>query len=395
MSSVYVHIPFCRDRCTYCSFPTVPDDPSRHRPLVEGILAEAERAAPTARLRSLYIGGGTPGLLSPKDLQRLLTGLERRFGWEPGIEITLEANPANVDSGALAAWADLGVNRVSLGIQTFHDATLRSLARQHDASDSHRALSLLSREWSATWSADLLVGWRGQTPDDLDRDMRRLLEHRPPHVSVYRLTIEPRTALHQLSRLGQEVALAVDQADVLDPRWSESLQSAGYERYEVSNFATKGHRSRHNQVYWANASYLGLGPGAASSLHPFRWRNRSDSDAWLASVGSGRSIRESCEHIAALPRLLESLAIGLRTKDGLPTAELDRRFTPAWRDVLRRAGATLLASSLLVCDDARLYVPGEHLTKADGIMREFVSHLSPPGPAAEPNLHSLAGSSQQ
>jgi oxygen-independent coproporphyrinogen-3 oxidase len=376
VSSVYVHIPFCRDRCTYCSFPTVPDDPAQHRPFVEGVIAEARRAPPTAPLRSLYLGGGTPGLLRRADLERLLDGLAGRFGLEQDAELTLEANPTNVTEEALTDWAGLGVNRVSLGVQTFDDATLKSLARWHDAEDARRALTLLTEGWSASWSADLLVGWRGQTPEDLDRDIDGLLAHQPPHVSVYRLTVEPRTPLQQLATAGRIVALPDDQADVLDPHWSSRLQAAGYERYEVSNFAVEGRRSRHNQVYWANASYLGLGPGAASSLHPLRWRNRRDPSAWLAALESGTSVRDACERVAPGPRLLESLAIGLRTKDGLPTATLDARFTPAWRDLLLRAGRDLLDAGMLVCDEARVVVPSDHLIKVDGILRELIYRLS-------------------
>jgi oxygen-independent coproporphyrinogen-3 oxidase len=340
------------------------------------VLAEAAAAASTAPLRSLYLGGGTPGLLSRPDLERLLVGLEERFGLEPGAEVSLEANPTNLTPGALEGWAALGVNRLSVGVQTFHDATLKSLARRHNAADSRRALGLLSEHWEASWSADLLVGWPDQGPDDLDRDVEGLLEHGAPHISVYRLTVEPRTALDALSRAGRVVTLSDGRADLLDSIWSERLRSAGFERYEVSNFAVPGHRSRHNQVYWANSSYLGLGPGAASSAHPLRWRNRSKPEEWLSAVQAGRSVREACEQVAPLPRLLESFAIGLRTSDGLAVESLDRRFTPAWRALLDRAGLDLLASGLLVCDEARLYVPEAHLVKVDSILKEFISHLS-------------------
>jgi len=394
VSSVYVHIPFCRDRCTYCSFPTVPDDPAQHRPVVEGVIAEAARAAPTSSLRSLYLGGGTPGLLGKEDLERLLDGLSERFGLEPGAEITLEANPTNVTAESLAAWAELGVNRVSLGVQTFDDPTLRSLARRHDAADARRSLALLAEHWSASWSADLLVGWRGQAPEDLDRDIEGLLEHDPPHVSVYRLTVEPRTPMQQLATKGRIVHLADDQADLLDPHWAARLQAAGYERYEVSNFALEGRRSRHNQVYWANASYLGLGPGAASSVHPLRWRNRRDPAAWLAALETGRSVREACEHVAPLPRLLESLAIGLRTRDGLPTATLDLRFTPAWRDLLHRTTEHLLDSGMLTWEGDRVFIPGEHLVKVDGILRDLIYRLSRIDDDAAANHPHIAGISR-
>ena len=372
-TAVYVHVPFCRDRCVYCAFPTVPDDPSAHAALVDAVLLEAApRREGLPPLTSLYLGGGTPGLLAPAELQRLLAGLPSRSS---GAELTLEVNPANVDSDALSSWSDLGINRVSIGIQTFRDDVLKMLARRHDGARASQALALLATDWPRDWTADLLVGWTGQGADDADLDVRRLLEFEPPHVSVYGLTVEPLTILARQQASGVAVTAPPDSLPDLDDAWSRRLETAGLERYEVSNFARGGGRSRHNQAYWTNRSYLGFGPGAASSVHPLRWSNERDPAAYQRLVQAGRSARAHAERLTPEQRLLESLAIGLRTLDGLELAELDRRFGAAWRPLVEQAAREALPPDTLQWHAERLFLAPRDLVKVDRITAELAARL--------------------
>ncbi len=370
-SSVYVHIPFCRDRCTYCAFATLADDPARHRELVEALELEAARASHAslgiAPLQTLYLGGGTPALLAPALLARLLGSLKDRFGLSPGAEITLEANPTDVDAAALASWHEVGITRLSVGIQTFRDDVLAGFGRHHDGGVARAALQRVAQRWGGDWSADLLVGWLGQQPEDVRDDIEALLGFDPPHVAVYGLTIEPHTVLARLRAAGHAVAAPEASHPDLDRAWSEPLERAGYQRYEVSNHCRDGRRSRHNQVYWANASYVGLGPGASSSVHPHRWSNHRDLDRYLVAV-SGVGPRVSCEIVSPEARLLESLAVGLRTADGLPTVELDRRFTPAWRDALGGSLAELFAAGALLEAGGFLRLPASGMPTVDRLM---------------------------
>jgi oxygen-independent coproporphyrinogen-3 oxidase len=374
-AAVYVHVPFCWDRCAYCAFPTVADNPARHSQLVDALLAEAAYAPGVGPLLSLYLGGGTPGLLAPELLKLIINSCRRLFGLTQNVEITLEVNPANVAVHSLAAWADLGVTRISLGVQTFQDETLRALGRRHDAAAAVSALQALSTKWRGTWSADLLVGWAGQESESLESDMERLADFRPPHVSVYGLTVERGTPLASRAARGLAVTAPTDLLEAFDDAWSQRLAALSYERYEVSNFALPGHRSLHNQAYWNNASYLGLGPGAASSLHPHRWVNRADFGGYLAAAHAGHGLRASVEHLEPAARLLETLAIGLRTRDGLSVSALRRRFGPECRAVIESAAATLLGAGLLTMDDRRLVIPFPHLTKADRIVLELALKL--------------------
>ena len=378
-ASVYVHLPFCRERCLYCSFPTVADDPSAHGPLIDAVLTEARRylghdGSPHG-LQTLYIGGGTPGLLAPTELRRLLVGLAAHWPVMHDVEITLEANPANITVESLAEWAGMGITRLSLGVQTFRDDVLKRLGRRHDAATAERALQAIGRGWHRTWSADLLAGWAGQRARDLDADLSRLVAAAPPHVSVYALMVEDGTPLAAQRAAGRRVAVSAALEPALDARCAERLGQAGLERYEVSNYARPGHRSRHNQVYWADESYLGLGPGAASSIHPHRWVNRADLAGYLEAVRFGHSVRTSAELVGPESRLVEVLGVGLRTRNGLACRTLDRRFGSGTSNAIAAAASALVDANLLRCAET-IAVPEHALARADSIIAELIVQLS-------------------
>ena len=181
----------------------MPDDPDAHDSLVDGVLQEAARRPEWAPQTTIYLGGGTPGLLAPETLEQLLVGLRATAPFASGAEVTLEVNPTNVSTAALADWESLGITRLSVGVQTFRDDVLRGLARLHDGPGARHALDAVRDAWSATWSADLLMGWHGQSQADAAKDVAELLQWRPPHVSVYGLTIEPGTPLARRQDQGQ------------------------------------------------------------------------------------------------------------------------------------------------------------------------------------------------
>jgi oxygen-independent coproporphyrinogen-3 oxidase len=394
-ASLYVHLPFCRERCLYCAFPTVADEPALHGPLIDAVLAEARRLhaqhSDLGPIETLYLGGGTPGLMPTPLLERLVAGLRATWSFQSDVEITLEANPTNVSMHSLSAWEALGVTRLSVGVQTLRDDVLARLGRRHDSADAQRALGVVAASWRHTWSADLLAGWAGQSVAQLDEDITRLVAVGPPHVSVYALTVEDGTPLAALQRAGRQVAVSGGLQPALDERCTARLGEAGYERYEVSNFARPGQRSRHNQVYWADRSYLGLGPGAASSIHPHRWVNRADLPGYLAAAREGRPLRTSAELVSPASRLVEVLGVGLRTRDGLEAAAIDRRFGPGVADDITVGGEALVAAGLLDCGaragggtgseggaggGLRIRIPEACLSRADAIVAELIVALS-------------------
>lgn len=382
LSSVYVHVPFCRDRCSYCAFATVADDPQLHARTTRALLTELSRHAPEQSWRTIYLGGGTPSLLAPELLDELLSGLRAATPDGPAPEeITLEANPANVTRERLASWAALGVTRVSLGVQTFHDEALRRLGRLHDAAGARAALELLATDWPGTWSADLLLGWEHQQPELLDADLAALAEFRPPHLSAYPLEIEPGSQISHAVQNNRINTSKISHLHIDAHRHATHLEPAELRRYEVSNFARAGHESRHNRVYWANAEYLGLGPGACSSRGRLRWANRRDTRDWLARVEAGRDARARAERIAPAQRLLESLAVGLRTEDGVSTPGLDARFGDDWRRVLHDAAGVPLEQLGFEERDDHLLLAGDARLRADAVM----AHLARSWPDDPPS----------
>ena len=381
VAHVYVHVPFCRDRCTYCAFPTVPDRPTDHALMVASLLAEEALAERVAPVGSLYLGGGTPALLDARLIATLVSNIGRSNGADSRSEITLECNPNNITHSALESWAESGVNRLSVGIQTFDSGRLKAFARHHDGSQAHLALDLVLAHWTSTWSADLLVGWSGQTTKQLEADLAALMTHYPPHVSVYGLTVEPRTPLARLRDRGTSVTVGDDDALEFDRIWCDALEAHGLERYEVSNFARPGHRSHHNEAYWFGHDYLGLGPGAGSSRGTLRWSNRHDTRDWLDALEHGRSPRERVERLGPEDRLLELLGSGLRTRDGLDKAELDRRFSPAWRAFVLPAAQPLIDQGVLRNTETRLTLSHGQLVRVDRVLAELVRRwpLTPDG----------------
>jgi oxygen-independent coproporphyrinogen-3 oxidase len=237
---------------------------------------------------------------------------------------------------------------------------------------------LIGGSWAGTWSADLLVGWSGQTPAHLAGDLDTLLSFSPPHVSIYGLTVEPGTPLARQAALGGIVQVDREAASDLDELWTKRLVDSGLERYEVSNFARPGHECIHNQAYWHGHAYRGLGPGASSSEGPWRWTNRRDVTGWMAAARDGLSVREHVETLTAEQRLLELLGSGLRTLEGLSPARLDERFSPSWRPPLHWAAEELIANGLIQFDSERLGIAPEALSRADRIMVELVQRWPPP-----------------
>lgn len=370
LQSLYVHVPMCRDRCTYCAFATVADDATLHEPVTSALIRELDRSGCDPAWRTVYLGGGTPGLLHPAQLERLLGRILRHS--EP-IELTLEANPLNIEPESLRFWSELGVTRLSVGVQTLQDDALRSMGRHHDGRQALEALDLVAEAWPGTWSADLLLGWPDTTSAQLERDLDALLGRQPDHLSIYGLELEPGTPAHKTLSKHPQVEFLKHALPPLGQSIAPVAGNAGLERYEVSNFARPGAESQHNQAYWANDEYLGLGPGACSSSGPLRWKNQPDTRRWLEAIEADSSARVTAERLSPSDRLLESLAVGLRMRLGLELAELEHRFGPTWRvpldahlAELEPYGLRLGKDRLAVTEDAR-----DHL---DALLRLLAAH---------------------
>jgi oxygen-independent coproporphyrinogen-3 oxidase len=364
---LYIHIPFCLSKCPYCDFYSLTD--LRLIPLwlkaleQEGELYKDEFAA----FDTLYLGGGTPSLLSASQLTALLDSLRRYFTFAPDPEITLEANPDDLTPEKLRLYLDLGVNRLSVGVQSFHEAELRFLGRRHTARQATVALERVRAADFANLSIDLIYGLPGQTPDTWEQNLTRALEFAPEHLSCYQLTLEEGTPWAALKAQGFLRPPPEETERELFLLTSEFLEERGYLHYEISNFA-KGaaHRSRHNRKYWQHLPYLGLGPGAHSFKEGVRWWNHRSLDDYSRALAHGLAPRAGSETLTPAQLRLEALYLGFRTREGVP---LDLLYPqPGWEKIL----AELQQEGLVMVHNHRAVPTRQGFAVADRLPLLFV-----------------------
>lgn len=328
---VYVHVPFCRVHCPYCDFYTYPSNRGHAPDFIGAVLREIELASQRLNpaefvVETVYFGGGTPSTLEAPQLDSVLDALGRQFKFHPQVEITLEANPEDVTPLALETWQALGINRVSLGVQTFDPGRLQFLGRVHSADSARRALGVLAG--FPNWSADLMFGWQGQTTTELEKDLGELLSYAPPHASLYQLTLEPRTRMGVLAARNLVACADSDQQADLYLTACTQLDASGLAQYEVSNFARGGFESRHNRSYWERKAYLGLGPSAASFMHERRSRNLASWPRYRDRLQAGYPAIEQVEVLSPHISKLERVWLGLRTAGGIASDTLSAEVMP-------------------------------------------------------------------
>ena len=318
---VYVHVPFCRERCDYCAFATYTDRDHLMERYADACVLEWQRVSGAADLSvptSIFFGGGTPSRLHPGTLCRILDAIPRA----PGAEVTVECNPEDADAAHLDAYRRAGVTRVSFGLQSTQAHVLAGLGRRHVPHAAATISAAVAAAGFTTWNLDLILGAATESDDDWARTLHDVLAlaHPPPHVSAYGLTVEPGTPLaHDPLRHPDEDALArrYEHADAV-------LTTAGYAWEEISNWARPGHECRHNHLYWEEGDYVGLGSAAHSHRAGTRWWNVRTPDRYVAAIEAGRSPEAGREELSAGQREFEALSLALRTPRGLPWGCLER-----------------------------------------------------------------------
>lgn len=336
---LYLHVPFCLRRCPYCDFAV---EPSR-RPPVEDWLEAVDSELQLAResngwseplhLRTIYVGGGTPSLLGPEGMGALRGRLERHARWDDReVEWTAEANPETFTHDVAREWHHAGVNRVSLGVQSFHAPTLRWMGRLHGADGAVASVDAARAADIENVSLDLIFALPERLGRHWDDDLRQALALEPAHLSLYGLTAEPGTPLFRWIREGRETMTGEDAYASEYLLAVERAEAAGLAAYEVSNFARPGRESRHNSAYWSGQPYLGLGPGAHSFLPPHRAWNRRDWKGYRADLSEGRSPGEGAEVVGVQAARLERTWLGLRTAAGLSADSL----SPTQHEIVER-----------------------------------------------------------
>ncbi len=332
---LYLHVPFCARRCSYCDFAIAVRREVPWQGFAQAVAQECEIRAvgdTSAPLRTVYLGGGTPSRLGPHGVGAVLDALRRHVAMEDDAEVTLEANPEDISEEAVRAWRDAGVNRLSIGVQSFDDLVLSWMHRVHDASAARRAVEVARKAGMDAFSLDLIFA----TPDRLGRkwehDLEQIVALAPDHVSLYGLTIEPHTPLGRWHERGQEREADEERYEREFLLAHDTLGSAGFEHYEVSNFARPGKRARHNSAYWRGVPYLGLGPSAHGFDGDTRRWNIEAFAAWERTVGTRTDPVGGQEALTEENRIAEAVYLGLRTSDGLLLEEGERSRVLPWQD---------------------------------------------------------------
>lgn len=364
MAGIYFHIPFCRRICTYCDFPRSADLRPM-RPLLAAMHRELDARADALRgatVRTLYFGGGTPSLCAPGELQELVTHARRLFGFGRAEEITVECNPDDLTGEYVARLRDTEIDRVSVGVQSFDDACLRMMNRRHTAAAAVEAVRRLRRAGFANLTVDLIYGVPGFGGESLRRSLGMALSLEAEHLSAYHLTIEPGTVLGRRMAEGRFAPVAEETSEREFACVHDTLTAAGYEHYEVSNFARPGRRARHNASYWTGEPYLGIGPGA----HSFDGAERRWCEPGVAEYIAGP--RYGSERLTERDRANETVMTALRTADGLDTEAFGARYGAARLARTMAAAQPFLKSGALCSEGGRLRIPAERFLLSDAVI---------------------------
>ena len=352
-AGVYVHLPFCPYICPYCDFAKWAWDDARATRYLEALRAELA-AAPIVEARTLFFGGGTPSMYAPEIIGSLIDDVRTRFGLPIGAEVTVEANPDPLLAARIPGLLAAGVNRLSIGVQSFEPRELRVLGRRHTVADVERAVRAARAAGSTNVSVDVIFGAPGQTEQSWAASLDAAIALGVEHVSCYGLTIEAGTPYatwfaRDPSAFADETREAVMYALAIG-----RLRAAGFEHYEISNWAKPGFRSQHNCVYWANEPYLGLGVGAASYLDGVRRTHTRDLEAYCAEALAGRPIPGESERLEGAAQAGEAIMLALRTSEGVDLARFRERYGIDVQQRYRKVVGDLVAAGVLIADGAGL-----------------------------------------
>ncbi|MDQ0247971.1 oxygen-independent coproporphyrinogen-3 oxidase [Sphingomonas kyeonggiensis] len=366
--ALYVHWPFCVSKCPYCDFNShvrESVDQAAWRTAMLADLAHEAAELPGRRLGSIFFGGGTPSLMPPETVAAVIEAAERHWGFEPGIEITLEANPSSVEAARFADIASAGVNRVSLGLQALDDDALRFLGRAHGVDEGLAALDTAQRAFDRV-SFDLIYARPDQSLADWEAELTRALSFGTEHLSLYQLTIEPGTRFATLFEKGELKAYDPDAAADLFEATRAITRAAGLPAYEVSNHARPGAESRHNLTYWRYSDYAGVGPGAHGRRGGMATVRHKKPENWLSALGRNGHGMEREDPLDRHDRGVEALVMGLRLAEGVDLA----RIPDAPLDL--KALALLETQGLVRRAGARLVVTDAGMPVLEAILRELV-----------------------
>jgi oxygen-independent coproporphyrinogen-3 oxidase len=380
LASLYFHIPFCEHKCIYCDFYSIAprETEENYENLVQRFLTALDReislrgqdATFQSTYETIFFGGGTPSLLSPAAIASILNQLSRSFSISDNAEVTLETNPGTVDLKKLRDFKSAGINRMSFGIQSFHEKDLKFLTRIHSADQARENVRNAFKAGFDNVSFDLIFALPGQTLELWNSNLLQALELDPTHISCYSLIVEPNTPLHRMVEAKQVAPLAIDEDAEMYEKTMTVLSDAGFEQYEISNFAKPGFKCRHNITYWNHANYLSFGPSAHSFWNGKRWWNLSNVVGYSDSLTKGLIPVAGEETLSSQQWLDETIYLGLRS-EGIHLPSFERRFH---KDLLKEFKSIidgLLTDNLASIEESHLRLTAKGYLLCDEICRSF------------------------
>ena len=367
---LYLHIPFCQSICSYCNFNRGLLDENLKSRYLEALAAEVRRAGDGSRVDTIYFGGGTPSLLEPDEVQCLLEACDAGFELDDTVEVSFEVNPETATPARLRGWLDAGVNRLSFGVQSFHNAELKRLGRRHSAERARDAFVAARAAGCSNVSLDLMLWLPAQTRADCRASVETLVGLDPDHASLYILELYPNSPLREEMERGSWSLAPDEDAAAMYLDALRITDAAGYEQYEISNVAKIGHRCRHNLKYWQDGEWLGFGCGAHSTRAGCRWKNLSETDRYIDAVWEEVSVDR--RSLSVEERLGDALITGLRLTDGVDLDWVKRRYGV---DVINRHRPALQGfeeTGLVVHNAGRLRLTRSGMLLANEVMSTFV-----------------------
>ena len=369
-TSAYVHIPFCTQICYYCDFSKVFIKNQPVDSYLEHLLQEFH-SYDIQKLRTLYIGGGTPTALSAPQLEVLLDGLTKNLDLSVLEELTIEANPGDLDEDKIAVLKNSAVNRVSLGVQTFDDKMLKKIGRSHLEKDIYENIDRLKLAGFDNISIDLIYALPGQTMDQVKDNVAKAIALDIPHMSLYSLILENHTVFMNRMRRGKlPLPKEEVEAEMFEYIIAE-LERAGFEHYEISNFSKSGFESRHNLMYWDNAEYYGIGAGASGYVNGVRYKNHGPIRHYLKAVEEGNA-RIHEEHLSLREQMEEEMFLGLRKKTGVSKARFEEKFERSFDGLYGEIVRDLVQQGLMLVDGDRVRMTKRGLFLGDTVAERFI-----------------------
>ena len=370
---LYIHIPYCKSKCIYCDFYSTPQVETMEQ-YIHLLLCEARLRREEIVLqpvKTLYLGGGTPSVLPVNLLSELINGLRDIFDLGNVEEFTIEVNPDDVNSGYIAQLRELGVNRVSMGVQSFNDSELKTINRRHSAQQAIEAVNAIKEAGISNVSIDLIYGLPGQLLDGWRYNVEQAIALDVQHISAYCLSYEQGTRLWAMREMGRVVPVSDEDCVAMHNALVSMLKQAGFEHYEISNFARPGYRSRHNSSYWNFTPYLGLGAAAHSFDGSTRRYNPSSIKEYVTALGNGAT---ACveEHLEWWERYDEEVMVRLRTCDGIDTALIAQRYGDKARNHLLTQAQPFIDQQLLCLKDGTLTLTPQGIMLSDTIIRNLM-----------------------